>query len=185
MIILAFGIVLASAPEPRLFGLDTQTFIQVGANLVNVAILAVILALVLYKPVRNFLRKRTDKIQGQLSQAADEMEKAAELRTQYEQKIEEVQREREEILSEARKLASDTSQRLVTEAKKEADAIRARATANVEMEWERAETDMRTAIIEISSVMAEKFVTLAINKETHDKLFDETIADLGGMIWRD
>ena len=53
------------------------------------------------------------------------------------------------------------------------------------MEWERAESEMRTAIIDVSAMMAEKFVTLAINKETHDKLFNETMADLEGMSWRD
>jgi len=53
------------------------------------------------------------------------------------------------------------------------------------MEWERAENDMRTAIIDVSAVMAEKFVSLAINKETHDRLFEETISDLEGMTWGD
>ena len=182
---MAFGIMLASTPDARLFGLDTQTFIQVGANLFNVALLAAVLSWLLYKPVRNFMRKRADRIQGQLTQAEDEMAKAMELKLLYEQKIEEVQREREEILGEARKIAAETGQRLVTEAKKEADAIKARASANVEMEWDRAQTEMRTAIIEVSAVMAEKFMSRAMNKETHDKLFSETMADLEGMTWRD
>jgi len=74
---------------------------------------------------------------------------------------------------------------LIKEAKKEAEALRERATANVELEWERAESEMRTAIIEVSAVMAEKFVTLAINQQTHDRLFSETMSDLEGMTWRD
>ena len=181
---MAFGIVLAAA-EPRLFGLDQNTFISVAANLVNLVILAVVLSYLLYKPVRNFLRKRTDRIQGQIADAANEMAKAEELKLLYETKLEEVQGERDEILSEANKIAADKSQRLIAEARKEADAIRARAATNVEMEWERAETEMRNAIIEVSSVLAEKFVTLAINKETHDKLFEEALTDLEGVKWRD
>jgi F-type H+-transporting ATPase subunit b len=118
-------------------------------------------------------------------QAEEELDKATELRQMYEQKIEDIEREREEILGDARKIAADSSRRLLAEAKKEADTIRERAAANVEMEWERAENDMRTAIIDVSAVMAEKFVSLAINKETHDRLFDETISDLEGMTWKD
>jgi len=182
---LAFGIVLASTPEPRLFGLDLNTFIQVGANLVNLIILALVLSFLLYKPVRNFLRKRTERIQGQIAEAAEEMTKASELKLLYEKKLEEVQNERDEILSEANRLAAEKSQRLLTEARKEADAIRSRATANAEMEWERAQSEMRNAIIEVSSVIAEKFVTLAINKETHDRLFEEALTDLEGVKWRD
>jgi len=185
VIVLDFGLVLSSLPDGRPFGMDMDTVISAGANLVNVLVLAAALAFLLYRPVRDILRKRTERIQGQLTQAEDDMAKAEELRLQYEQKIEEVYREREEILGQARKLAAETSRRLIAEAKKEADALRERATVNVELEWERAEAEMRNAIIEISAIMAEKFVTLAINKETHDRLFAETVVGLEDMTWRD
>ena len=172
-------------PPGRVFGIDQTTLIQIVANVLNVAVLCAVLAFLLYKPVRNILNKRTNKIQGQLIQAEEELEKAAELRRSYEQKMEEIEREREEILSEARKVAADSSRRMLAEAKKEADTVKERAAANVEMEWERAESNMRTAIIDVSAIMAEKFVSLAINKETHDRLFDETISDLEGMTWKD
>ena len=174
-----------SVPEGRVFDVDQQTIIQIVFNIVNVGALAAFLAYLLYRPVRNVLNKRTSRIQGQLLQAEEELAKATELKHKYEQKMEEVEREREEILSEARKVAADSSRRLLADAKKEADTIRERAAANVEMEWERAENDMRTAIIDVSAVMANKFVSLAINKETHDRLFEETISDLEGMTWRD
>ena len=164
--------------------MDQQTLIQIIANLVNLGVLSFVLAFLLYRPIRDILRKRTERIQGQLAQAEDEMLKATEMKNLYEQKLEDVAKERDDILSEARKLAADASQRLVTEAKKEAEAVRTRAAANVEMEWERAQSEMRDVIIEVSAVMAEKFVTLAINKETHDRLFSETMADLEGMKWR-
>ena len=175
----------AELPPGRVFGIDQTTLINIVANLLNVAVLAAFLTYLLYKPVRNILNKRTNKIQGQLIQAEEELEKATELRRSYELKMEEIEREREEILGEARKIAADSSRRMLAEAKKEADTIKERAAANVEMEWERAENNMRTAIIDVSAVMAEKFVSLAINKETHDKLFEETISDLEGMTWKD
>ena len=182
---MTYAILLAEAPPGRLFDIDMITVISAGANLVNVAVLAAVLAYLLYKPVRNILRKRTEKIQGQLTQAEEEMTRAMDLKRQYEHKLEEIDREREEILGEARKLASETGRRLVAEAKVEADAVRERAAANVEMEWERAETQMRTAIIDVSAAMAEKFVSVAISKETHADMFAEALSDLEGMTWRD
>ena len=180
-----FGLVLSSLSDAPPFGMDMDTVVSAGANLINVGVLALVLAVLLYRPVRDILRKRTERIQGQMSQAEDDMAKAAELRLEYEQKLDEVLREREEILGQARKSAAETSRRLIAEAKKEADALKERASANVEMEWERVETEMRTAIIEVSSVLAEKFVSLAINKETHDRLFAKTMADLEDISWRD
>ena len=185
---MSFGILVYAAselPPGRVFGMDSQTLVQIIANIINVAILAAILAFLLYRPVRDILNKRTERIQGQLIQAEEELEKATELRKKFEQKMQEVDREREDILSEARKVAADSGRRLLADAKKEADAIKERAASHVEMEWKRAENDMRTAIIDVSGVMAEKFVSLAINEESHDKLFDETISNLEGMKWKD
>jgi len=181
-----FGIVSTGVgvPDGRMFGLDLQTLLQSGVHFINIALLAFILAKLLYRPVLDFMRKRSDRIREQVEQAGSEMARAAELKLQYEQKMKEVERERDDILDEARKLAAETGRQIVAEAKKEADAVRERAAANVEMEWERAETAMRQAIIEVSAAMSEKFVTLAINKETHDRLFDKTMAELEGMTWR-
>ena len=184
MILLDIGLIASLQYAPP-FGMDMSTVVQGVANLINVALLAALLAFLLYKPVRKVLNKRTEKIQGQLQQAEQEMARATELRQQYEKKMETVEQEREDILGEARKQASETGKRLVSEAKAEADSVRDRATQNVAMEWERAEAKMRTAIIDVSAVMAEKFVTLAINKETHDNLFKEAVSDLEGMTWRD
>jgi len=159
--------------------------IETIANLVNLAILIAFLAYKLRKPVSNILNKRTEKVKSQLSQAEEELADAIELRRQYEQKLDEVGQKREEILTQAHKLASETKERLIAEASKEAATIKARAAVNADMEWERAKSDMRTTIIEVSSLMAENLVKLTINKDTHDRLFDETLSDLEGMTWRD
>jgi len=169
----------------RVFGLDSQLLIQIIANLVNLGILAAAMTYLLYKPVRNILRKRAEKIQVQLTQAEEEMTKANELRREYELKMEGVEREKDEILVEARKQAAETGRKLISDAKAEAEIVKERASANVQMEWERAQAQMRTAIIDVSAVMAEKFVSLSINKDTHDRLFSETMSDLEGMSWRD
>ena len=165
-------------PPGRPFGMDAQTFLQVAANFINFAVLAIIMAVLLYRPVREILKKRNERIQGQLSQAEDTMTKATELRTTYEQKIKDISFEREEILSEARKQAAETSRKMVSAAKSEADAIRERVSAEVKSEWDRAKPEIHAAIIDVTSAMAEKFVTLTLDKEAYDKMFAETIADM-------
>ena len=152
--------------------------------MLNLAILAYFLAKFLYKPVRNAIKKREDRVAGELAQAEEEMAKATELKLEYEQKMREIQQERDEVIGEARRLAAETSRRLISDAKKDAEALKERTDANIALEWERAETDMRNAIIEASALMAEKIITFAINKEAQDRLFDETMACLEGTKWR-
>lgn len=155
------------------------------ANSINFVILVGFLVYMLRKPVSNMLRKRTDKIQAQLQEAEDELAKALELKNQYELKLEEISRERDEILAEATEHAGETRRRLIAEAEKDAEAVRERARANAALEWDRAGSDMRAIIIDASAAAAEKFITMAINKDTHDKLFDDILADLEVVSWRD
>mgnify|MGYP001252647009 FL=1 len=92
-------ILLAKAiPEGRLFGLDLQTLIQIGMQLLNAIILAVALAFILYKPVKEFLDKRTNGIQGKIDDADETMAKANELIAEYEDKIKNIEKERIDIL---------------------------------------------------------------------------------------
>jgi F-type H+-transporting ATPase subunit b len=184
VIVLNFEIVFGSVPDGRLFGLDAQTLIQVGAHLVNVSLLAFVLAKLLYRPVREFLSRRSERIRIQLEQAADDTAKATELKVQYEQKLKRIELEQDGLIEEARKRAAETARQILADAKTEADAIRERASANVEMEWEQAQVAMRRAIIDVSAAMSAKFVTLAINKDTHDRLFAETMSELEGMTWK-
>ena len=179
-----FTIMLSSVPEGRLFGLDGQTIIQIIAQLINVGLLAFVLSKLLYKPVGEFMRKRSERIQGELNHAADEAAKAHELRVLYEEKLQEIDRERDGILDEARKKAVENGRQILAEAKSEAEAVRTRAQANVEMEWERAQAQMKLAILEISTAMAEKMVVLSVSKETHERLLEETMAELEGVSWR-
>ena len=159
--------------------------LPVIANSINFVILIGFFAFMLRKPVSGMLRKRSDRVQSQLREAEEELAKALELMHQYEQKIKEISREREDILTEANTHAAETRRRLIAEAEKEAEAVRERASANAAVEWNRAESEMRAIIIESSATAAEKFVTMAINKETHDRLFSDVMADLEVVSWKD
>jgi len=176
--------VFAAVPDGRLIGIDSQTIVQVVAHIVNVGILAIILHFLLRNPVKKFMKARADRIEGQLRQAEEDMTKASALRVEYEQKMRDIERERNEILDEARKTAVENGRRIVAEAKVEADAVKERTAANVELEWERARDELRMAVIEISAVMAEKLVSVSVDEESQGRLFDETMSELGGKTWR-
>jgi len=174
----------AAVPEGRLFGLDQQTLIQFAINLFNVALLAVILTRLLYKPVREMLRKRSDRIMTQIEQAASEMAKANELKLEYEQKIRDIEREQEDILENARRIATDSGRMIIAEARREADAVKARATANIELERERVREEMRLAIIDVSRAMAEMYLERVIDKDDHNRFVTEAMAEMKEAAWR-
>ena len=176
-------VLLSAVPDGRLFGLDMQTFYSILIQLFNAAVLAVLLSFILYKPLSNFLRKRSEGIRAQLNKAEEDMSKADELKAQYEKKLQNIEAERAEVLESARLLAAEKSRQMLADARKESDSLWERARADIEKERERAKEAMKQHIIDISSVMAEKIVVHTIDYYTQERLFSEALAELEDASW--
>ena len=54
---------------------------------------------------------------------------------------------------------------------------------SIKMERENAVNDMKAQIIDISTLMAEKYISKNIDKDTQKKLLDEVISDVGDATW--
>ena len=63
------------------------------------------LSYVLFEPVRKLLNDRKNKIADDLDTAAADKKEAARLKAEYEEKIRDIEKEADEILSQARKKA--------------------------------------------------------------------------------
>lgn len=171
-------------PDGRVFGLDAQTLISIGIQLFNAIILALALGFILYNPVKDFLRKRSEKIQKQIDDSDAAMMKAKGLIAEYEAKIKDIDKERLEILEAARLKASEESKKILQEAKAEAEAIKERSMESVTADKKRLKDETRIYIIELASLMAQKIITQNINDDTHDKIFEESLAKLEASKWQ-
>jgi len=167
----------------RMFGLDMQTVWSIGLNLLHIILLAVILSWILYRPVRDLMRKRTEKIEGQLSNAAESLESANNMKATYEKKLAEIEVERIRILEAAHKQADDTSRRMIDDAKQEAKAVISRADRDAKAEMARLSDEVRLHIIDVASLMAHKFVAGSITDSDKDKLFAEALNELERTTW--
>ena len=101
----------------RLFNLDWQLFADSVLSMIAVLFLFFALSYFLFNPARKMLRGRTEKIKGELSQAAQDMEEAKAMKEEYEGKLREIQKEADEIMAEARKKAIISENQIIGEAK--------------------------------------------------------------------
>lgn len=173
-----------AVPEGRVFGLDMQTLMGIGIQLLNGIILAVALGFILYKPVKEFMRKRTEGIQSKIDDTDAMMTKAQELIAEYDIKIKDIDKERIAILEAARFEAADESKIILEEAKKEANEIRKRSLDSVSADEKRLKEETRLYIIELASLMAEKYITQNIDNEMQDKIFEEALAQMEDAQWQ-
>lgn len=156
---------------------------DVAFQLLNTVILCAVLSYLLYKPVTNFLAARREKISGQISSAEAQLEEANKMKDLYEGKLKAIDKEKEAILTEARNRAVLREQEIIAEAKKEAETLKNRAMVDIQREQEKAKDEIKKQIIEVSSIMAGRFVAASIDQSQQDKLVDEVISDLGEVKW--
>ena len=178
------NLVLAAAEmEPRLFDLDFQLLADATLMIIAVFALFLIASHMLFNPVRDMLQKRQDKIKSELDNAAKDMADAKALKADYEARLKDIDKEAENILSEARKKALANENKIVAQAKEEAARIIERANVEAELEKKKAADEVKREMVVLASLMAGKVVNAAIDTTVQDSLIEETLKEMGDSTW--
>lgn len=162
----------------RLFDLDFQLLHDTVLAAIAVFVLFLFLSYLLFNPVRKM------KIKTDLDTAKLDKEDAAALKAEYDAKLKNIEKEAEEILSEARQKALKNEARIVEEAKEEASRIIKRANEEAILEKKRAMDEMKQEVIGIASMMAQKVVSTSIDTTIQDTLVEETLKEMGDSTWQ-
>ncbi len=163
---------------------NSQTVVQVVTQLIVTGIMFSIMGYFLYEPVKKYMADRANRIKSDIENAEKMVAEAEKLKAEYAEKIKNIEVERAEILDEARKIAKENEAVIISEAKNEANIIKERAKLDIVREQEKAKDDMKREIIDISTLIANRYVAQTIDLDTQNKLFDEIIEDLGDAKWQ-
>ncbi len=170
--------------EPRVFDLDFQLLADASLMIIAVFALFLVASYFLFNPVRNMMNKRTEKIKGELEDAAKNQADAQALKEEYEGKLKEIDKEAEKILSDARKRALENENAIIQKAKEEAAAIIERAGTEAELEKQKAADDMKREMVVLASMMAGKVVKASIDTTVQESLINETLKEIGESTWQ-
>ena len=99
------------------------------------------------------------------------------------EKIKNVQKETDEILSEARKKALKKESVMLEEAREEAAQIVARANREVELEKSKVKDEMKQEIINVATAMAGKIVASSLDESKQSQLLADTLEEMGDETW--
>lgn len=168
----------------RIFNLDPQLLQDALFLAVNIFILFVAGSYLLYNPVRNLLKKRQDMVQADIDAARKDKEDAAALKSEYDAKIKNADKDADVILAEARKKATAREQQIVEEAKTEASRIIERAGVEAELEKKRVSDEVKKEMISVAAAMAGKVVSRSMDAGIQDSLVEETLNEMGEETWQ-
>ena len=165
----------------RLINFDPQWINDIVITGINIFILFFVMSYFLFNPAREVLEKRRKRIAGDLETAKTSREDALALKAEYEDKIKSIDKEAQEILDAARKKAKKQEADILAEAREEANRIVDRANREIELEKKKALEDMKTEIVSIASLMAEKAVAASMDVKIQDSLIEETLKEMESL----
>ena len=170
--------------EPRLFNLDPQLLHDAVLLAIAVFVMFLFLSYMLFNPAREMLKKRQDKVKNDIDSAEKSREDAAKLKEEYENRLREIHKEEDAILSAARQKALENETKIIDQAKAEAANIIERANHQAELEMKNAQDEIKKEIITVASMVAGKAVSEKLDIEIQDSLIDDTLKEIGEKTWQ-
>ena len=167
----------------RLFNLDFQLLHDSVLTLISVFVLVLCGSFFFFNPARKFIEGRRKRIADDIDAAKNDKEKAESLKNEYEEKLKNVDAEAETILSKARQRALAREDKIVADARDEAQKIIENANREAELEKKKAVNDVKEEMVNIASAMAGKIVESSIDDAAQKRLLDETIKEIGDDTW--
>ena len=167
----------------RMFGIDWLLIADSTLTIIAVFALFAIMSYFLFNPARKMLRDRREKIQSELDDAKTNMEEAHSLREEYEGRLKAVDKEAENILSEARKKGLANENQIIAKAKEEAARILERARVEAQLEKQKMSDEVKKEIVTVAAAMAGKVVSASIDESEQNRLIDETLKEMGDDTW--
>lgn len=133
----------------------------------------------LFKPVMNMIQSRQDEIDAMYKEAGDAKENALALEAEYKEKLSQAALTGERMVKEAVERGQHREEEILRQANLEAEAMKAKASADIAREKKKALNDAKDEISDIAMAIAEKVVGRELNSEDHTALVDGFIDRLG------
>ena len=162
-------------------GLDGRTILVNAAGFI---VLVWVLKLLLFTPVARMLKQREEKVAGTLAQVEADRQAMEEMRTEYEERMAEIESESRNRIQEAIKEAGETRNQLLEEARQQAQEAVERGKEEIEPEKVKAIVTLRDEVADLAVMAAEKLLRERLDDASHRRLVSEFIEGMEDHQWR-
>jgi len=142
----------------------------VGARALNFLVLVWLMKRFLYKPVLDAIDEREKRIAQTLADAAAKQAAATKESDEFQQKNADFDRQRSDLLTQAKDAAATERQRLLDEARQQADALRTKKQAALASEMQTLQQDIARRSREEVFAIAQKVLTDLAGTTLEDRM---------------
>ncbi len=141
-------------------------------------VLAFLLMKFAWKPLLAMLEKREDNIKLALLDAEKARDELANVKEDTEKLLNEARTESQAIVAAGKKNAERMQEEIVDKAQSKSDVLLADAKKQIQLEKDRAITDVRAEVVNLSMQVAEKLIKKNLSKEDNLKLINESLSSI-------
>src|SRR6056297_1191896 len=153
-------------------------------QIINTIILYLVLKKFLFVPVTEFIQGRKDEIKSSYDDAENTKEEAESLKKEYEEKLDNIKEEGQEILIKAQKKADERDSEIIKDSKEQAAKLKEKAEKDIEIEKKKALNDVKDEISTIAMMAASKVLGNEVDKDKNKQLVDDFIKEVGESRWQ-
>lgn len=151
-------------------GHDNHKLIDFGWRIVNVAILVGLLWWLSAKGIKGFFAGRREGIKDAMESAVEAKEAAQKKFDEYSAKLDKATGEIEEIAQMIRAQGQAEKEKIIEDAKRSAEKMKADATARMEQDYNKFKNELRQEAAELAVEMAESILKKQIKKADHEDM---------------
>jgi F-type H+-transporting ATPase subunit b len=151
------------------------------AAIVSFLVLAFLLSRLAWKPLRQLMADRQNRIAAALKEAAESREEAQALRRQLEEERAAARAEAQRLLERAEKTAREEAAEIVAAAREAAAQMQAAAAAEIQAERQEALRAIRAEVADLALRIAERVVRAELDGERQRAVLEQALNEVAGV----
>lgn len=150
-------------------------------EIVNFLVLLWLLQRFLYVPVMTAISQRQTLTDEQVDRASNRAKEAEDLKTQYEGRLSEWEKEKQKLRAQLDAELSEEKKRMLAKARAEAEAERKKAQALIERDRQSESERCEMAAVDLAAEFTQKLLTQLASPELEKSICKIFLADLAGV----
>jgi F-type H+-transporting ATPase subunit b len=169
----------AAPAGPTIWGIPTTKWWDLLYRVLNFTVLAIVLVILLRKPIANGLKGRRQSIKEEFEDLEDRKLEADKVYQEYEEKLSSIEQEIDEIIQNAIAQGEAEKERIIEDGKRAAQDMKRQAEMAIQHELAEAKLQLREDVASQAVVMAEELIRKNLQDADQVKLIEGCLAKVG------
>jgi F-type H+-transporting ATPase subunit b len=151
----------------------------VVATVLSFLLLVYLLSKYAWKPLMKMMEDRRTNIESMLAQAEDERQQAEKIKREYQEEMRKARQEAQEVIAKATKISENQASEILAASHVEAEKIKKSALADIGRERDRAISEVKAQVADLSVLVAEKIIRQKLDMKGQGELIEQFIQEVG------